>query len=69
MPIAHGFLTLTDAAEVHYQMTQYYVPEAGRGVRWDDTAFGIIWPEQVSVINDRDRSYPDFGVTSTLEAS
>jgi len=66
---AHGFLTLADAAEVHYQMTAYYVPEAGRGVRWDDPAFGIAWPEEVSVINDRDRSYPDFGAASTQQVS
>jgi dTDP-4-dehydrorhamnose 3,5-epimerase len=66
---AHGFLTLADAAEVHYQMTEYYVPEAGRGVRWDDPAFGIAWPEEVSVISDRDRSYPDFGAASTRQAS
>ena len=38
---AHGFLTLEDATEVHYQMTEFYVPEAARGVRWDDPAFGI----------------------------
>jgi len=66
---AHGFLTLADAVEVHYQMTEYYIPEAGRGVRWDDPAFGIAWPEQVSVINDRDRSYPDFGAASPPQAS
>jgi len=56
---AHGFLTLADRTEVLYQMSQLYVPDAGRGVRWDDPAFGISWPGAVEVINERDRSYPD----------
>jgi dTDP-4-dehydrorhamnose 3,5-epimerase len=56
---AHGFLTLTDAAEVAYQMSAPYVAEAARGVRWDDPAFGISWPGEVVVINHRDRGYPD----------
>jgi dTDP-4-dehydrorhamnose 3,5-epimerase len=57
---AHGFLTLDDGCEVQYQISQAYVPEAARGVRWDDAAFGITWPGEVVVINERDRSYPDF---------
>ena len=58
--VAHGFLTLEDDTEVAYQMSELYRPDAGRGVRWDDPAFGIRWPERVQVISDRDRSYPDF---------
>jgi dTDP-4-dehydrorhamnose 3,5-epimerase len=57
---AHGFLTLTDDAEVAYQMSAPYAPEAARGVRFDDPAFGISWPGEVVVINERDRTYPDF---------
>jgi len=57
---AHGFLTLTDESEVLYQMSEFYHPEAGRGVRWNDPAFQIAWPEKVEVISDRDRNYPDF---------
>jgi dTDP-4-dehydrorhamnose 3,5-epimerase len=56
---AHGFLTLTDGAEVTYQMSAPYAPAAARGVRWDDPAFGIDWPGEVVVINQRDASYPD----------
>lgn len=55
---AHGFLTLSDATEVFYMMSAPYAPEAGRGVRWDDPAFGITWPEPVQVIHERDASYP-----------
>jgi dTDP-4-dehydrorhamnose 3,5-epimerase len=57
---AHGFLTLADDTEVFYQMSEYYYPEAARGVRWNDPAFGIDWPEQVEVISNRDRTLPDF---------
>ena len=57
---AHGYLTLTDAAEVSYQMSQFYHPDAARGARWDDPTFGIDWPAGPAVINDRDASYPDY---------
>jgi len=57
----HGFLTLEDETEVFYQMSEFYNPEAARGVRWDDPAFQIAWPEKVVVISERDRTYPDFG--------
>jgi dTDP-4-dehydrorhamnose 3,5-epimerase len=57
---AHGFLTLEDETEVFYQMSGFYHPESARGVRWDDPAFQIIWPGQVEVISERDRTYPDF---------
>ena len=60
---AHGFLTLQDETEVFYQISEFYHPGAGRGVRWNDPAFGIVWPEEVHVIADRDRTYPDFSMT------
>jgi dTDP-4-dehydrorhamnose 3,5-epimerase len=55
---AHGFLTLTDNSEVFYQMSEFYEPSSARGVRWNDPALAIVWPEPVSVISDRDRNYP-----------
>ncbi len=57
---AHGYLTLTDAAEVFYQMSQFYSAEHAAGVRWNDPAFGIAWPAPVRVISRRDAEYPDF---------
>ncbi len=57
---AHGFLTLEDDTDVSYMISAPYVPSAGRGVRWDDPAFGIEWPTDVRVINERDAGYPDF---------
>ena len=55
---AHGFLTLEDESEVLYTISAPYVPESGRGVRHDDPAFGIAWPEPVRVIHPRDAGYP-----------
>ena len=57
---AHGYLTLTDDAEVSYQISARYSPEHASGVRWDDPAFGIEWPGPVTLVNERDRTYPDF---------
>jgi dTDP-4-dehydrorhamnose 3,5-epimerase len=57
---AHGFQTLEDGTEVFYQMSQFYAPEDARGVRWNDPAFGIRWPEGERIILDRDQTYPDF---------
>ena len=58
--LAHGFLTLTDDAEVFYQMSVPFHPGAARGVRWNDPAFGIEWPAEPRILSDRDRTYPDF---------
>lgn len=57
---AHGFLTLEPESEVFYQMSEFYNPEAARGVRWNDPAFQVAWPKKVEVIAERDRIYPDF---------
>jgi dTDP-4-dehydrorhamnose 3,5-epimerase len=57
---AHGFLTLEDDCEVFYQMSSFYCADAGRGVRWDDPAFKIAWPERPQLLSERDRNYPDF---------
>lgn len=56
----HGFLTLTDHADLLYHMGNAFVPGAGFGVRWDDPAFAVAWPAAPAVISDRDASYPDF---------
>jgi dTDP-4-dehydrorhamnose 3,5-epimerase len=53
-------LTLEDDTEVFYQMSIPFVPNHELGVRWDDPAFGIRWPIEVSVISPRDAAYPDY---------
>jgi dTDP-4-dehydrorhamnose 3,5-epimerase len=58
---AHGFQTLTDDADVLYMISVSYAPDAASGVRWDDPAFGIEWPEAAErTISDRDRAWPDY---------
>ncbi len=57
---AHGFVTLEDKSEILYQMSEFYDAGSARGVRWDDPAFQIVWPEHVQVISERDRTYPNF---------
>jgi dTDP-4-dehydrorhamnose 3,5-epimerase len=56
---AHGFYTLADATEVAYMISTPYNPEAARGIRWDDSFHGVVWPGPVEVIASRDRGYPD----------
>ena len=56
--VAHGFLTLSEHAIVQYAISEYYVADAARGVRWDDPALGIQWPCSPQVISDRDASFP-----------
>lgn len=53
---AHGFLTLEDGCELFYQMSEFYVPELARGVRWNDPAFSIEWPFAPIVMSERDAS-------------
>ena len=57
---AHGFQTLEEKSEIFYQMSEFYAPEAARGVRWNDPAFGIEWPLPNPTMSARDASYPDF---------
>ncbi len=57
---AHGFQTLTDRAEVFYQMSEFYDDDHAAGVRWDDRAIGIKWPIADPILSERDASYPDF---------
>ena len=42
---AHGFLVLSDAADFLYKCTTLYDPLSDRGIRWDDPAIGIDWPD------------------------
>jgi dTDP-4-dehydrorhamnose 3,5-epimerase len=55
---AHGLQTLTDDAEIFYQMSEFYIPDVQRGYRFDDPAFGIAWPLEVTFISDKDAKSP-----------
>jgi dTDP-4-dehydrorhamnose 3,5-epimerase len=58
--VAHGFQTLQANTEISYQMSRAHVPRAATGVRWDDPAFGIVWPLAVTVMSAADRARADF---------
>jgi dTDP-4-dehydrorhamnose 3,5-epimerase len=57
---AVGLQTLADDSEIIYQMSEFFSPDSGRGVRYNDPAFGIEWPLPVSVMAERDRSWPEY---------
>jgi dTDP-4-dehydrorhamnose 3,5-epimerase len=58
---AHGFQTLTDDAQVFYQVSQFYSPECEKGIRWDDPAFKIEWPETTErIISGKDQMWTDY---------
>jgi dTDP-4-dehydrorhamnose 3,5-epimerase len=64
---AHGFQTLTDGTDVVYMISTPYAPDAAAGVRWDDPAFGIHWPEAAErTISERDRAWPDYRAAPSL---
>lgn len=54
---AHGYQTLSDAAEVIYQVSEMYMPGYERGIRHDDPLLGIQWPMPVTVISEKDASW------------
>ena len=58
--LAHGYLTLEAETEALYLISALYAPDAARGVRWDDPAFGIEWPREPRVMSEKDKAWPDF---------
>lgn len=57
---AHGYQTLEDNSEVFYQVSEFYAPQYERGARYNDPAFGIVWPLEVASVSDKDGSWPDY---------
>lgn len=58
---AHGFQTLADESEVFYFISEAFRPEAACGIRWNDSAFQIAWPnEENRVISTKDKNWPKF---------
>lgn len=64
---AHGFMTLTDDAEVLYLVGEFYTPGHERGIRHDDPALGIDWPRSVEVVSAKDAAWPDFDPAHPLD--
>ncbi len=57
---AHGFLSLTDGAEVFYMISVPYAADSSRGFKWDDPSVGIDWPFAPAVVSERDSRLPAF---------
>jgi len=58
---AHGYLTLSEHADLLYKCTDYYAPQYERAVRWDDPAIGIAWPLPAGIaplLSPRDAAAP-----------
>lgn len=54
----HGFLALTEPAEVQYKCSGFYTPAAEGGIAWNDPEIGIAWPEGAPALSQRDRTAP-----------
>jgi len=63
---AHGFQSLCDDTEVNYLISEYYVPNAADGIRYDDPAFPIDWPLTIGAISQKDRDWPTFSDSMSL---
>jgi dTDP-4-dehydrorhamnose 3,5-epimerase len=57
---ANAWLTTEPHTILHYYMSTFFLPEASRGIRYNDPKFRVRWPSEPSVISERDRGYPDF---------
>lgn len=55
---AHGFLTLSDSADVQYKCTGFYTPSAEGSVAWNDTEIGIRWPNESPQVSRKDAAAP-----------
>jgi dTDP-4-dehydrorhamnose 3,5-epimerase len=66
---AHGFLTLTDVAEVQYKTTAYYAPDLDRSIRWDDPAIGIEWPlaGTTPIVSAKDAAAPSLAEAEVFD--
>lgn len=55
---AHGFLALSEEADVQYKVTGYWAPMEDRGILWNDPALGIDWPLNGARVSEKDARHP-----------
>jgi dTDP-4-dehydrorhamnose 3,5-epimerase len=63
---AHGFLVLSDFADLHYKVSGVYDPTDEGGLLWDDPDTGIKWPGDNFIISQRDLNFPSLGEMPSL---
>ena len=57
---AHGLQTLRDDTRVNYLISEFHVPGAADGIRYNEPSFDVKWPRPVTVISEKDLAWPDF---------
>jgi dTDP-4-dehydrorhamnose 3,5-epimerase len=55
---AHGFVVLSEFADVIYKCTDFYAPGDERGIYWADPSIAINWPIKDPILSDKDRECP-----------
>ena len=55
---AHGFCVLSEYADLHYKVSQFYDPEDEGGLHWNDSTVGIKWPILNPDVSTRDQDFP-----------
>jgi dTDP-4-dehydrorhamnose 3,5-epimerase len=55
---AHGFYTLSEAAEVQYKCSGFYTPSAEASLAWDDPDVAVAWPNRQPILSQRDQNGP-----------
>ena len=65
---AHGFLVLSEQADIEYKCSDIYDPAAERGLMWNDPAIGIDWPITDPILSERDQGHPPFSALRVQNA-
>lgn len=66
---AHGFCVTSEIAEVEYKCTDFYDPEAERGLIWNDPEVGITWPVADPILSARDQRHPTLAELRHMEGA
>jgi len=66
---ANGIQALEDNSQIFYHVSQFYTPEAEKGIRWNDPIFNIKWPEKMTGISEKDSSWELYIKKSTQATS
>jgi dTDP-4-dehydrorhamnose 3,5-epimerase len=62
---AHGFVVLSDIADFLYKCTDYYHPQSGHGIAWNDPEIGIKWPINDVTLSEADGNNPTLSQQSS----